>query len=163
MTGILFVVLGILVIAGSAYIIISYAGDVMTDLVDFVTTNDFTKLQQCGLGPSSAQFIKMKTDVTTIIVPFIYVGLPLLLVVLSFLMFLGGFYYHKGRHEEEVKRNEQLERELLRKMVTNLERERAPNAGGMNISNQSEATQNQKEMNQPEAERPEIHQTKKRK
>jgi hypothetical protein len=114
--GVLFAILGVLVIVGASYVIISYASGMMTSIVDFVTTNDFTKLQQCGVTPPT-EFHKLKNELTTIVLPFLYLGLPALLILLSFLMFLGGFYYHRGRHEDERKRTEEMERHMLRKAV----------------------------------------------
>lgn len=121
MVGFLFVLLGVLVIVGSAYVLISYASEMFGAIVDFVTTNDFTKLQQCGVSPP-AQFNKLKNDLTTVVLPSLYIGLPLLLIILSFLMFLGGFYYHKGRHEEELRKVEEMEREMVHRVVKKMQR-----------------------------------------
>lgn len=121
MVGLLFVVLGALVIISSAYVIISYASGMLTAIVDFVTTNDFAKLQQCGVTPPT-QFNKLKNDLTTVVLPSLYIGLPLLLIVLSFLMFLGGFYYHKGRHEDELRKVEQMEREMVHRVVKKMQK-----------------------------------------
>ena len=123
MVGFLFVLLGVLVILGSAYLIISYASEMMTAIVDFVTTNDFSKLQQCGITPP-AQFTKLKKDLTTLVLPSLYIGLPLLLIILSVLMFLGGFYYHKGRHEDELKKVQALERATVHKLVQKMQSEK---------------------------------------
>lgn len=116
MVSFLFVLLGLLVIIGSAYVIISYATTMLSAVVNFVTTNDFSKLQQCGVNPPG-EFNKLKNDLTTVVLPSLYIGLPLLLIVLSSLMFLAGFYYHKGRHDEEIKKVEQLEKEMVHKVV----------------------------------------------
>ena len=123
----LFVVLGLLVIVGAAYVIISYATEMMTSVVNFVTTNDFTKLQQCGITPPE-QFNKLKNDLTTIVLPSLYIGLPLLLIVLSSLMFLAGFYYHKGRHEDELKKVKAMEREMVHKVVKKMSKEKGGSA-----------------------------------
>ncbi len=116
MVSFLFVILGLLVIVGAAYVIISYMTNMMTAVVNFVTTNDFSKLQQCGVNPPG-EFNKLKNDLTTIVLPSLYIGLPLLLIILSSLMFLAGFYYHKGRHDEELKKVEEMEREMVHKVV----------------------------------------------
>ena len=123
MTGFLFVLLGLLVILGTSYVIISYASDVLTAVVDFVTGNDFTKIQQCGINVPP-QFQKLRTELTTMILPSLYIGLPLVLIILSALMFLGGFYYYKGRYQDEMKKYETMEREMLRKAVTKVEKEK---------------------------------------
>jgi uncharacterized protein YneF (UPF0154 family) len=112
----LFVLLGVIVIVGTAYLIISYSSDILGSIVNFVTTNDFTKLQQCGVN-SPPQFSKIKTDLTTVILPFMYVGIPLLLITVAALMFMGGVYYHKGKFEDETKKHEEMERQMVHKIV----------------------------------------------
>lgn len=112
----LFVLLGILVMIGSLYLIMSYATDLFRSVVDFVTTNDFTKLQQCGVTPPP-EFSKIKADFVTLIMPFMYIGLPLIMIAVSVLLFLAGFYYHKARDEEERKKNVELKREMVHKIV----------------------------------------------
>ncbi|MBD3209865.1 hypothetical protein GF318_00615 [Candidatus Micrarchaeota archaeon] len=114
--GILFVVLGALVIVGASYFVINYASSMLTAIVDFVTTSDFAKLQQCGVS-LPPEFHTLKNDLTTIVLPFLYLGIPIILIGLSFLMFLGGFYYHRGRYEEEMVRMKDLERHMLHQAV----------------------------------------------
>lgn len=121
----LFLLLGILVIVGSAYVIISYANDIISAVVTFVTTNDYSKLQQCGIT-APAEFTKLKAEFTTLILPALYLGLPLLLVVISALMFFSGFYYHKGKLEDDSRKHEQLEREMVHKIVRKMEAEKSP-------------------------------------
>ncbi|MBU0531871.1 hypothetical protein KKB44_00070 [Candidatus Micrarchaeota archaeon] len=121
--GLLFVVLGALVVSISAYFTVSYAGDMLDAIVDFVNTNDLVKLQQCGVDIPS-EFHKLKNELTTVILPFLYFGIPVLLVALSILMFLGGFYYCLGKQEDEVAKTHEIERQMLRKMVKKIEVEK---------------------------------------
>lgn len=119
----LLVLLGFMVMFGAAYVIISYAQGVIGAIVDFVTTNDFTKLQQCGVNPPG-EFSKLKSDFATLILPALYLGIPVLLLVISALMFLAGFYYHKGKMQDDSQKEEQLEREMVHKVVQKMEKER---------------------------------------
>lgn len=119
----LFVLLGLLVMAGASYLIISYASDILKAIVDFVTSNDLARLQQCGIS-TPPQFNKIKTDLTTTILPFMYVGLPILFIVISFIMFLAGMYYNKGKHQDEVHKTEEMEREMVHKLVKKIETEK---------------------------------------
>ncbi len=155
--GFLFVILGILVIVGSAYVIISYASEMMTATVDFVSTNDFSKLQQCGITPPT-QFNKLKNDLTTVVLPALYIGLPLVLIILSALMFLAGFYYHKGRHEDELKKVEQLERAAVHKVVKRMVAEQGPKP--MQVAEETEEFEEEPE---EEEEKPAPPKTKKKK
>jgi len=121
--GMLFVLLGVLVILGSAYVVITYANEMLGAIVDFATTTDFVKLRNCGVE-APPQLDKIKGELTTVILPFLYLGIPLILIILSALMFLGGFYYRKGKTDHDTKKNEELERKMLRKAVTKLESEK---------------------------------------
>jgi len=112
----LFVLLGVVVMVGTLYVIMSYATDMVQAVVGFVTTNDFTKLQQCGVT-SPPEFSKIRDDFAKLIMPFMYAGLPLIMIAVSALMFLGGFYYHKARDEEETKKTSELKRQMVQKIV----------------------------------------------
>ncbi|MEW6748209.1 MAG: hypothetical protein AB1295_00670 [Candidatus Micrarchaeota archaeon] len=127
LTSFLFIMLGALVMFGAAYVVISYAQGVIGAIVDFVTTNDFTKLQQCGVNPPG-EFNKLKSEFATLILPALYLGIPVLLLVISALMFLAGFYYHKGKLQDDSMKAEQLEREMVHKVVQKMEREKRPAA-----------------------------------
>ena len=117
------ILLGILVIAGSGYLVFSYASTIITAIINFITTNDYSKLQQCGVT-APLEFNKVKADFATLILPFFYVGLPLIMVLVSYLMFMAGFYYHKGRVDDETKAHEQLEREMVHKIVKKMATEK---------------------------------------
>jgi len=121
----LFVVLGLLVILAAAYVIIQYATGLINAVVDFVTTNDYSKLQQCGVTPPN-EFGKLKNEFATLVLPALYLGLPGVLIVVSALMFLAGFYFHKGRIEDEARKHEELERDMVHKIVKKMETEKSP-------------------------------------
>ncbi|MCI0503881.1 hypothetical protein L0Y65_04165 [Candidatus Micrarchaeota archaeon] len=121
----LFVVLGLLVILGAAYVIIQYATGLINAVVDFVTTNDYSKLQQCGITPPN-EFGKLKNEFATIVLPAMYLGLPGVLIIVSALMFLAGFYYHRGKLEDEARKHEELERQMVHKIVQKMETEKSP-------------------------------------
>ena len=116
LVGYLFVVLGVLVVVGSLYVIINYASDLINAIVNFVTTNDYSKLQQCGVS-YPPQFDKLKAEFATVILPALFIGLPLLLIALSALMFMAGFYYQRGRLEDDARKHEALKQELVQKIT----------------------------------------------
>ena len=80
----LFVLLGLILIAGAAYMIISYP--------------------------------------TTSILPFMYIGIPLAMIIVSILMFMGGAYYHKGKFDDEAQKHGDLERQVVHKLVQKINR-----------------------------------------
>lgn len=97
-----FIILGVLVIVGSSFVIVSYVSDILTGIVEFITTTDYSRLQQCGITLPD-QFTKLKADFTTVILPFMYAGFPILLIVLSVLMFMAGAHHNRAKMMEEKK------------------------------------------------------------
>jgi len=121
----IFLLLGALAIGGILYMVLSYAGDTLNAMTDFITTNDFTKLKSCGIDPP-AQFDKIQSDLPTVILPFLYLGLPVMLIVIAFLMFLSGLFYEKGRYEDESRRMERIESEAEKKVIEKMSAEKPP-------------------------------------
>jgi len=100
----LLILLAVVIIAGTAYFISSYATNAVGAAAGFITSSDFTALQACGVTPP-AEFAQMGSDLTTWVLPFLYIGLPMLFLVIAAIMFAAGYYYHKGK-ETEVKKRE---------------------------------------------------------
>jgi hypothetical protein len=123
----MFLALWALVVVGAAYVIISYATGLIGAIVDFVTTNDFTKLQQCGINPP-AEFGKLKTEFASVILPALYLGLPVMLIIISTIAVFAGSYYYRGKLEDDSKKHEVLERDMVHKIVQKMEIEKAPAA-----------------------------------
>ncbi len=116
----LLILLGVIVIVGSGYLIFSYASTIISAIVNFISTNDYSKLTQCGVN-TPPEFNKVKADFATVILPFFYVGLPVLMILVSYLMFMAGFFFHRGKHEDDTKNHEQLEREMVHKIVNKMQ------------------------------------------
>jgi len=106
----LLVLLGIVIVVISAYGVITYTSTVLNSMLDFVTTNDFAKLSQCGVNIPQ-KMLDLKSELTTVMLPALYLGLPVVLILLSLLMFLGGYYYHRGRQLELIEKR-RLERDV---------------------------------------------------
>ncbi len=118
-TSYLFVVIGVFLISIATYMVISYSGRVLDGAIEFLSTNDSTKLQSCGINVPT-QLMSLRNDLVGFILPFTYVGLPLYLVVLSVVMFIAGFYYHKAKYEDELGNKEESERAAIREAAARL-------------------------------------------
>ncbi len=123
----LFVILGLIVIIGSIFVLVSYATDILNAVVNFVTSNDLPKLAQCGAVIPS-EFSNIKADFTSLLLPMLYYGVPVLLLVVSVLMFLSGYFYNKGRQEDEARKKDEIEREMIRKAAERVARQKAKQA-----------------------------------
>ena len=100
-----FILLTLALIVGSAFVIISYSTAILGALMDFATANNFVKMQQCGMIMPSA-FNQIREDIPTLILPALYLGIPLLLIAISILMFLAGVYHNKGKISEQEEKEE---------------------------------------------------------
>jgi type IV secretory pathway VirB10-like protein len=67
-----------------------------------------------------SEFAKVRADLASIILPALYIGMPIVLLIVGILMFCAGFYFHMSRHEDEAKKKEQIEREMVHKLVRKL-------------------------------------------
>lgn len=88
----------ILIIAVSTFVVVNYATGVLNAAVAFASTDQMAKLNACGVTPPPA-FFKLQADIPSLIFPAIYVGLPGLLIIISILMFIAGFYFGNGKEE----------------------------------------------------------------
>jgi hypothetical protein len=123
----LFVILGLVVIIGSIFVLVSYASDILSAVVNFVSTNDLPKLAQCG-AVIPPEFANIRADFTTLLLPMLYYGVPVLLLVVSVLMFLSGYFYNKGKQEDEARKKDEIEREMIRKAAERVVRQKAKQA-----------------------------------
>ena len=117
---VLFIVLTIIIAAGSIYLVLSYATDLLNAIVTFVSSNDISKVDKCGMT-IPPEFLRLRTDLATLILPFLYIGMPVIIIVVGALMFVGGFYYHKSKFEDEKAKKDQMEREMVHKLVKKLD------------------------------------------
>jgi hypothetical protein len=148
-----FVIAGLIIMLGSIFVLVSYATDILNAVVDFITTNDLKKLAQCGAS-LPPQFAKIKADFTTLILPMLYYGVPVLLLVVSVLMFTAGYFYHKGRSEDEARKKEDIERDMIRKAAERVARQKAKEAEEI----ASKAMEEELEKPQPPEPQEQMHQ-----
>jgi hypothetical protein len=115
-----FVLLSLLVVGVSIFLAANYVNSMLTAIINFINKNGISNLQECGilLPP---ELTVLKSDINTIIIPFMYYGLPLLFLIVFILMFLAGFYYHKGRIDEHEEAEMQLKRAVVKRLVKKME------------------------------------------
>jgi hypothetical protein len=157
-----FVVLAAAVMIGSVFVFVSYATDILNAIVDFITSNDLKKLAQCGavLPP---QFERIKGDFTTLILPLLYYGIPGLLLAVSILMFYSGYFYHKGHHEDETRKRDDIEREMIRKAAERVARQKAKEVEAVASRAMEEELEKPQEAEEEQPSEPEMIVRKKRK
>lgn len=112
-TSYLFIVIGVFLISIATYLVISYSGKVLDGAIEFLTSNDASKLRSCGITVPSG-LMSLRNDLIGVILPFTYVGLPLYLVALSLVMFASGYYFHKAKNEDDQFSKDEAERAAIR-------------------------------------------------
>ncbi len=103
-------IIGMVLLVGSIYFAITYVGAIMNAMIDFVATNGGA-ISRCGITIPD-EIVQLKDQVATTILPAIYLGIPLAVVVISAVMFAGGYYYGRGSIVDEMKRERRHEEEV---------------------------------------------------
>jgi zinc transporter ZupT len=93
-SGILVLVV-ILMIVISTYMVLNYATGVLNAAVAWASTDQVGKLQDCGIT-APPELYKLRDDIPNLLLPAIYVYFPGLMVIISILMFISGYYYSGG-------------------------------------------------------------------
>ncbi|MFA6213732.1 MAG: hypothetical protein WC717_00445 [Candidatus Micrarchaeia archaeon] len=85
-----FVVL--LTIVAATVMVVTYATGVLASAVAFASSDQVAKMQSCGIA-APPELFKLQADVSSLLIPAIYVGFPGLMIAIAILMFIAGHYY----------------------------------------------------------------------
>ena len=93
----------ILMIATSVFLVVNYVTGILAAAAAFAKTDQFAKLQACGITPPIA-LVTLEADIPVLLLPAIYVGFPSLMIITAILMFIAGHYYggREGRSSSET-------------------------------------------------------------
>ncbi len=118
--GIVLGLIGVILLAGGIYLAISYVGAIMNAMIDFVTTNSGA-ISSCGITVPD-EIAELKGQVATTILPGLYLGIPLAVIVISVIMFAGGYFFGRGSYQDQLsrerKQEEEVEEEVERRVST---------------------------------------------
>lgn len=95
LSGIIVIVV-ILMIAASTYMVVTYATGVLNAAGAFASSDQIAKMQACGIT-APPELFKLQADITGVLLPAIYVGLPGLMAIIAILMFIAGYYHSNGK------------------------------------------------------------------
>ncbi len=126
--GIVLGILGVVLLGGGIYMAISYVGSTLNAMVEFVAENGGT-ISQCGVRVPD-EVVQMKDQIATTILPGVYLGVPLAVIIISLIMFAGGYFYGRGSYQDQLeskkKREDEVEREVERRIVGKKTRKEEP-------------------------------------
>ena len=115
----LFGIIGILLILGSLYFAISYVSYLGKALIDFFSANNVQAISDCGVFIPE-DFTEIRNQIPTTILPAVYIGIPLALILIALMMFLSGYFFGKHKVERdfdaEVRREEEIEQEVEKRV-----------------------------------------------
>ncbi|HNT61150.1 MAG TPA: hypothetical protein PKJ97_04200 [Candidatus Bilamarchaeaceae archaeon] len=113
-------ILGVAVIIGSVYYALTYFSYLGNLLISFFSANSAQDFSRCGIFVPEG-FGELRDQIATTILPMVYLGVPLVLLLMSALMFGSGYYFGRHRSETEslmVKRREEdIKREVERRVA----------------------------------------------
>lgn len=110
---------GVVLLVGGIYLAISYVGAIMNGMIDFFAANGGA-IANCGIGVPD-ELAQLKDQVATVILPGVYLGIPVAVILTSAIMFAGGYFFGKGSLKDDMnkekRREEEVEQEVERRVV----------------------------------------------
>lgn len=126
--GIILGLAGLLILVGGLFLAISYLGTLMKGMIDFISANA-NRISQCGITVPD-MFVELRDQFATLILPMLYLGIPVAVIVISVLMFYGGYFFGRGSLQDEMKdkskKEEEIETEVERRVGTKKKPEKEP-------------------------------------
>lgn len=108
----------ILLFAG-LYVAITYLSYIGKTLIDFFSANNVQTISDCGVV-IPPEFTEIRNQIPSTILPAVYLGIPVFLILVSALMFSSGYFLGKHRYEleisDELKRQDEIENEVARRV-----------------------------------------------
>ena len=112
-------VIGVILILACLYFTISYLSYIGKVLIDFFSANNVQAISDCGVFIPD-EFTEIRNQIPSTILPAVYIGMPLSLILLSVLMFFSGYFFgkHKVEHDLDahIRREEEIEEEVQKRV-----------------------------------------------
>lgn len=112
-------IIGAALIIGGLYFLIYYMNYFGQGLIEFVSANNVETISRCGIVVPD-MFLQLRDKFATAILPVLYLGIPISVILISAIWFLSGYYFGKSRIEEEhegkEKRKKEIEEEIQKRV-----------------------------------------------
>jgi hypothetical protein len=116
---ILFGVIGVIAVVACLYAGVTYLGFIGKALIEFFSPGNISAMNGCGIA-TPQEFVDIRNQLPTTLLPAIYIGIPLSLIIISALMFASGYFYGKHNFEQGLgdkkKRDAEVEQEVSRRL-----------------------------------------------
>jgi hypothetical protein len=121
---ILFGVVGLIVVVACLYAGVTYLGFIGKALIEFFSPGNISAMNGCGIA-TPQEFIDIRNQLPTTLLPAIYIGIPLSLIIISVLMFFSGYFFGKHNFEQAIgdkeKRKKEVDEEVSRRVGKHFE------------------------------------------
>jgi len=117
---ILFGVIGVIFVVACLYVGVNYLGFIGKALIEFFTAGNIQSMNECGIT-TPQEFVDIRNQLPTTLLPAIYIGIPLSLILISALMFFSGYFFGKHNFEQEIHGAENRKREVDQEVSRRLE------------------------------------------
>jgi len=108
-------IIGTVLVIGGLYILISYLSFLGKGAIDFVSTNNVDTISRCGIVVPD-MFIQLRDQFATVVVPVLYLGIPVAMILVSIIWFFSGYYFGRYSVEEdlamEVRKKQEIKQEV---------------------------------------------------
>jgi len=114
----LFGIIGVILVIACLYFTISYLSYIGKVLIDFFSANNVQAISDCGVFIPD-EFTEIRNQIPSTILPAVYIGMPLALILLAVLMFFSGYFFGKHKVESDldahIRREEEIESEVQKR------------------------------------------------
>ena len=112
-------IIGAILIITCLYFAISYLSYIGKVLIDFFSANNVQAISDCGVFIPE-EFTEIRNQIPSTILPAVYIGMPLALILLAVLMFFSGYFFGKYKVESDldahIRREEEIEDEVQKRV-----------------------------------------------
>ncbi|MBN2121993.1 hypothetical protein JW721_02965 [Candidatus Micrarchaeota archaeon] len=91
--------IGLFIVLATLYYTITYTSYIGGVVIEFLSTNNVQEITDCGVVVPS-EFMDIRDQFPSTLLPIIYLGLPVILLLISVSLFLSGYFY--GKHTNEL-------------------------------------------------------------
>ncbi len=143
-------IIGSVLVIGGLYLLVSYLSYFGQGLIDFVSVNNVETISRCGIVVPD-MFLQLRDQFATTIIPLLYLGIPVAVILFSVIWFLSGYYFGKSRIQEDLdyesRRKQEIEEEVQKRVVGTRSRSRKE-------PEEEEETEEEEEEPEEEEEKP---------
>ena len=145
-------IIGTVIVIGGLYLLISYLSFLGKGAIDFVSANNVDTISRCGIVVPE-MFIQLRDQFATVVVPVLYLGIPVAMILVSIIWFFSGYYFGRYSVQEDLELEKKKKQEIKYEVEKRLKGKKNP--GIMQEEPEEEEEEEEEdEEEEPEEEKP---------